>query len=112
AAGLRLGISTHDDMEIDVALTVRPSYVALGHVFPTRTKNMPSSPQGLEQLTAHVQRLGDYPTVAIGGISLDRAPAVLATGVGSIAVVSAITQAADWQSATAQLLALAGAGNE
>ncbi|VDZ75444.1 thiamine-phosphate pyrophosphorylase [Atlantibacter hermannii] len=99
AAGLRLGISTHDDMEIDVALTVRPSYVALGHVFPTRTKNMPSSPQGLEQLTAHVQRLGDYPTVAIGGISLDRAPAVLATGVGSIAVVSAITQAADWQSA-------------
>jgi len=37
---------------------------------------------------------------------------VLATGVGSIAVVSAITQAADWQSATAQLLALAGAGNE
>ncbi|WP_313482128.1 thiamine phosphate synthase [Atlantibacter hermannii] len=111
-AGLRLGISTHDDMEIDVALTARPSYVALGHVFPTRTKNMPSSPQGLEQLAAHVQRLGDYPTVAIGGISLDRAPAVLATGVGSIAVVSAITQAADWQSATAQLLALAGAGNE
>ncbi|WP_313439619.1 thiamine phosphate synthase [Atlantibacter hermannii] len=112
AAGLRLGISTHDDMEIDVALTARPSYVALGHVFPTRTKNMPSSPQGLEQLAAHVQRLGDYPTVAIGGISLDRAPAVLATGVGSIAVVSAITQAADWQSATAQLLALAGVGNE
>lgn len=111
-AGLRLGVSTHDDMEIDVALAARPSYIALGHVFPTQTKQMPSAPQGLAQLARHIQRLGDYPTVAIGGISLDRAPAVLETGVGSIAVVCAITQAADWQAATAQLLQLAGAGDE
>ncbi len=112
AAGLRLGVSTHDDMEIDVALAARPSYIALGHVFPTQTKQMPSAPQGLEQLARHIDRLGDYPTVAIGGISLERAPAVLATGVGSIAVVSAITQADDWQAATIQLLQLAGAGDE
>lgn len=111
-AGLRLGVSTHDDMEIDVALAAKPSYIALGHVFPTRTKQMPSAPQGLQQLAAHVARLGDYPTVAIGGISIARAPDVLATGVGSIAVVSAITQAPDWQLATAQLLEMAGAGNE
>ncbi len=94
-AGLRLGVSTHDDMEIDVALAARPSYIALGHVFPTQTKQMPSAPQGLDQLARHIQRLADYPTVAIGGISLEKAPAVLATGVGSIAVVSAITQADD-----------------
>ncbi|RLP16065.1 thiamine phosphate synthase, partial [Raoultella ornithinolytica] len=81
-------------------------------VFPTQTKQMPSAPQGLEQLARHIQRLEDYPTVAIGGISLERAPAVLGTGVGSIAVVSAITQAADWQQATAQLLTIAGAGDE
>ena len=112
AAGLRLGVSTHDDMEIDVALAARPSYIALGHVFPTQTKQMPSAPQGLEQLARHIERLADYPTVAIGGISLERAAAVLATGVGSIAVVSAITQADDWQAATAQLLQLAGAGDE
>lgn len=111
-AGLRLGISTHDDMEIAVALAVKPSYIALGHVFPTHTKQMPSAPQGLAQLAAHVLRLGNYPCVAIGGISLERAPAVLATGVGSIAVVSAITQASDWQAATQTLLALAGAGDE
>ena len=111
-AGLRLGVSTHDDMEIDVALAARPSYIALGHVFPTQTKQMPSAPQGLEQLARHVERLVDYPTVAIGGISLPRAPAVIATGVGSIAVVSAITQAADWRLATAQLLEIAGAGDE
>ncbi|WP_333852840.1 thiamine phosphate synthase [Leclercia sp.] len=112
AAGLRLGVSTHDDMEIDVALAAHPSYIALGHVFPTQTKQMPSAPQGLEQLARHIERLADYPTVAIGGISLERAPSVLATGVGSIAVVSAITQAADWQAATAHLLQLAGAGDE
>ncbi len=112
AAGLRLGVSTHDNMEIDVALASRPSYIALGHVFPTQTKQMPSAPQGLEQLASHIERLADYPTVAIGGISLERAPAVLATGVGSIAVVSAITQANDWQAATAQLLQLAGVGDE
>ncbi|MGL4725851.1 MAG: thiamine phosphate synthase [Scandinavium sp.] len=111
-AGLRLGVSTHDDMEIEVALAVKPSYIALGHVFPTQTKQMPSAPQGLAQLGTHAERLKDYPTVAIGGISIDRAPAVLATGVGSIAVVSAITQAPDWQLATAQLLEMAGAGDE
>ena len=111
-AGLRLGVSTHDDMEIDVALAVKPSYIALGHVFPTQTKQMPSAPQGLVQLAGHIERLSDYPTVAIGGISLERAPAVLATGVGSIAVVSAIIQAPDWQLATAQLLDMVGAGDE
>lgn len=98
-------------MEIDIALAAKPSYIALGHVFPTQTKQMPS-PQGLTQLARHIDRLADYPTVAIGGISLERAPAVLATGVGSIAVVSAITQAADWRAATAQLLAIAGVGDE
>jgi len=111
-AGLRLGISTHDNMEMDRALSVKPSYIALGHVFPTQTKQMPSSPQGLIKLAEHIQTLGHYPTVAIGGISLERASAVLATGVGSIAVVSAITQAADWREATLQLLQLAGVGDE
>ncbi|CAO95216.1 thiamine phosphate synthase [Erwinia tasmaniensis] len=109
AAGLRLGLSTHDDAELDRALAERPSYVALGHVFPTQTKDMPSAPQGVAALTRYVKRLPGISTVAIGGISLERAPAVMASGVGSIAVVSAITQARDWQAATRQLLALAEA---
>lgn len=111
-AGLRLGLSTHDDREIDRALAVRPSYIALGHIFPTQTKAMPSAPQGLTQLARHVARLGAIPTVAIGGISIAHAPKVLACGVGSIAVVSAITQAGDWRAATKTLLALAGAGGD
>lgn len=106
-AGLRLGISTHDDTELDRALAIQPSYIALGHIFPTRTKQMPSAPQGLAELQRHLTRLTHIPTVAIGGISVARAPAVLATGVGGIAVVSAITEAEDWREATRTLLALA-----
>lgn len=109
-AGLRLGLSTHDDAELDRAQAVQPSYIALGHIFPTNTKQMPSSPQGIDELKRHLARLEGIPTVAIGGISLERAPAVLATGVGSIAVVSAITEAPDWQQATQALLDLAGSG--
>ncbi|QWT39024.1 thiamine phosphate synthase [Dickeya dadantii] len=107
AAGLRLGVSTHDDAELARAVAIKPSYIALGHIFPTQTKAMPSAPQGLVELARHIRALdGRFPTVAIGGISIDRVPAVLGTGVGSIAVVSAITQAADWRAATATLLRL------
>ena len=105
-AGLRLGVSTHDDAELARALAVKPSYIALGHIFPTQTKDMPSAPQGLAELKRHIAGLADYPTVAIGGISIDRVPAVMACGVGSVAVVSAITQAPDWRAATAELLRL------
>ena len=105
-AGLRLGISTHDEHELVIAKAIRPSYIAIGHIFPTQTKQMPSSPQGLAVLKQMVENTPDSPTVAIGGISIERVPAVLATGVGSVAVVSAITQAEDWQQATAQLLHL------
>ncbi|TCV91489.1 thiamine phosphate synthase [Biostraticola tofi] len=103
-AGLRLGLSTHDEAELNRALAYKPSYIALGHIFPTHTKKMPSTPQGLEELRRQVAGLEGIPTVAIGGISQDRVGAVLATGVGSVAVVSAITQAQDWRRATAALL--------
>ncbi|MBJ7224085.1 MULTISPECIES: thiamine phosphate synthase [unclassified Brenneria] len=106
-AGLRLGVSTHDDHELARAVAVNPSYIALGHIFPTQTKAMPSAPQGLAELTRHISALQDrFPTVAIGGIGIDNVPAVLTTGVGGIAVVSAITQAPDWRQATATLLTM------
>jgi len=64
------------------------------------------------ELKRHLARMQGVPTVAIGGISLARVPEVLATGVGSIAVVSAITQAADWRAATQELLTLVENGIE
>ena len=93
AAGLRLGISTHSIAELDRALSVHPSYVASGAIFPTTTKVLKSQPQGLDKLRAYVQQAGNVPVVAIGGIDLNNASDVLATGVASLAVVRAITEA-------------------
>ncbi|PHM28884.1 thiamine phosphate synthase [Xenorhabdus budapestensis] len=105
-AGLRLGISTHNEQELARAKALRPSYIALGHIFPTTTKEMPSSPQGLIALKHQVEITPEFPTVAIGGISLERVPDVVATGVGGVALVTAITKAKDWRQATSRLLHL------
>ena len=101
-AGLRLGISTHGYAELCRARTFHPSYIALGHVFPTQTKDMPSQPQGLERLARYRAVVGPtVPTVAIGGIKDHHLPGVAACGVDGVAVVTAITEAEDpvaaWQ---------------
>ncbi|PLZ01359.1 thiamine phosphate synthase [Burkholderia sp. WAC0059] len=104
AAGLRLGLSTHGYYEMLTALHFRPSYVALGAVFATTTKAMPTAPQGLARLARYVKLFdGVVPLVAIGGIDGLALPGVLATGVGSAAVVRAVTEAADPAAAVAAL---------
>ncbi|AVI68016.1 thiamine phosphate synthase [Shewanella sp. WE21] len=104
AAGLALGLSTHSYFELLLAHQYSPSYIALGHIFPTTTKQMPSAPQGLAKLKHYVALLQDhYPLVAIGGIDLDNLAKVKATGVGNIAVVRAITKAKDPVAAFAEL---------
>ncbi|MDE1953321.1 MAG: thiamine phosphate synthase [Betaproteobacteria bacterium] len=108
AAGMRLGVSTHAPGELARAHALRPSYIALGPVYPTTLKVMPYQPLGLERLRDWTARCKPrYPTVAIGGISLQRAAAVLGCGVDGVAVVSAVTQAADPQAATREGLRLA-----
>jgi thiamine-phosphate pyrophosphorylase len=92
STGLRLGLSTHGYAEMLLADRHSPSYMALGAVFPTTLKRMVTAPQGLGRLERYAQLMQDYPLVAIGGIDLDRLPAVVKTGVGSVAVVRAITE--------------------
>ncbi|MGR5246620.1 thiamine phosphate synthase [Vibrio sp. PNB23_22_6] len=121
-AGIRLGLSTHGYYELLRIVQIHPSYIALGHIFPTTTKQMPSKPQGLV-LLARYQKLIDsipytnteptfrpskdkavsvdelgFPTVAIGGIDQFNADQVWQTGVSSLAVVRAITLAESPQS--------------
>ena len=91
-AGLTLGLSTHDEAELDNALQHNPDYVALGPIYPTTLKVMRFGPQGLERIAQWKRRIGTIPLVAIGGITLERAPAVYAAGADSIAVVSDVTQ--------------------
>lgn len=93
-SGLRLGVSTHGLYEVCKVLTLNPSYIALGHVFPTQTKDMPSKPQGVAKVGLQARMLKNIvPTVAIGGIKLDTVRDLLEEGVDSIAVVTAITKA-------------------
>lgn len=103
-AGLRLGVSTHGYAEMVRADTASPSYVAMGAVFPTTLKKMATVPQGVARLAAYARLMRGYPQVAIGGIGLPQFPEVLATGVGSIAVVRALVAAADPEAAAAQLM--------
>ncbi|NQW94064.1 MAG: thiamine phosphate synthase [Polaromonas sp.] len=94
-AGIRLGLSTHTPEELARAKAVQPSYLAIGPIYPTTLKVMPYEPVGLAQLAQWAKQAAPYPVVAIGGISLDRMPGVLACGVDGVAVVSAVTLAAD-----------------
>ena len=107
SAGLRLGLSTHTPVELARARAVQPSYLAIGPVYPTTLKVMPYEPVGLEQLNAWAALAAPFPVVAIGGISLERLPRVLACGVDGAAVVSAVTLAVDPKQAAHAGLALA-----
>ena len=90
SAGLRLGISTHGYAEMLRADALSPSYIALGAVFPTTLKRMATAPQGLARLNAYARLMQGTPLVAIGGIDTPRLADVLASGVGSVAVVRAL----------------------
>jgi thiamine-phosphate pyrophosphorylase len=94
-AGLTLGLSTHDDLELETALRAKPDYVALGPIFPTTLKSMRFAPQGIPKITEWKRRIENIPLVAIGGIKLEQAPAIFAAGADSIAVVSDVTQNAN-----------------
>lgn len=93
-SGLHLGISTHNHDEINRAQSIKPSYLAIGPIFPTNSKIMPFLPQGIEKLSYWCQTL-NYPLVAIGGINLTNINQVMSTNVNAIAMISAITQSVD-----------------
>lgn len=86
-AGIHVGISTHTHEELEIALAAEPDYVALGPIYETTLKVMRYAPQGLERIGEWKSRI-NCPLVAIGGITLERAPGVFQAGADSIAVVT------------------------
>jgi thiamine-phosphate pyrophosphorylase len=103
-AGVKFGLSTHSHEELDRALAEDPGYLALGPVYETKLKVMPWAPQGLARV-GEWKALARRPLVAIGGITLERAPEVFAAGADSIAVVTDVVahpdpeqRARDWLS--------------
>ena len=105
-SGLRLGISTHGIYEMLRAHACKPSYMALGAIYATATKEMPTAPQGVRRLEHYVRLMSPhYPLVAIGGIDLSRISGIWCTGVDCAAVLRAIVDASDYRKTTAELLA-------
>ncbi|SFU02638.1 thiamine-phosphate diphosphorylase [Pseudovibrio denitrificans] len=94
-AGIRFGLSTHDEAELDRALSHNPEYVALGPVYPTKLKKMKWAPQGLDRIRRWKQMVGETPLVAIGGLTPERLAGVFEAGADSAAVVTDILQAPD-----------------
>ena len=106
ASGTRLGVSTHGYAEMVRADAAGPSYIAMGAVFPTTLKKMATAPQGVGRLGVYARLMRHYPQVAIGGIGAEQFGDVLATGVGSVAVVRALVNAADPEAQAAALMSL------
>jgi thiamine-phosphate pyrophosphorylase len=105
-AGITLGLSTHDEEELETALRAKPDYVALGPIFFTTLKSMRFAPQGIPKISVWKKRVGDIPLVAIGGIKFEHAAEIFAAGADSVAVVSDVTQNSDPDARVRQWLGL------
>jgi thiamine-phosphate pyrophosphorylase len=104
-AGLKLGVSTHDEAELERGLKVDPDYVALGPIFPTVSKDQAVAPRGLEKLAEWKRRVRPLPLCAIGGLDLERAKLCLAAGADIVSVISDITLNADPEGRARQWIA-------
>ncbi|MER8776295.1 thiamine phosphate synthase [Mesorhizobium sp. M0977] len=100
SAGVRLGLSTHDHVELETAMFAEPDYVALGPIYPTILKKMKWAPQGLERIGEWNRRVAPIPLVTIGGLNLDRLDGVFEAGANSAAVVTDITLSSDPEART------------
>ncbi len=107
APSLHVGCSTHDEAQLREALAAGADIVAFGPVHPTRTKDDPDPTVGLGGLE-RAARLVDrrVPLVAIGGITAERAAAVVAAGADMVAVISALGDAEDPERAARRFAAL------
>jgi len=84
-----IGFSTHNAAQLRGAAGAPVDYLSLGPVFATKSKARPDPVIGLDGLRA-LRPLTSKPLVAIGGITLENAPDVLAAGADSVAVISGI----------------------
>lgn len=84
-----VGISTHSRLQLDTAASEpAASYLAVGPIYATASKDTGHQPVGLELVRHAVRVAGGRPVVAIGGITLDRARSVIEAGAAAVAVIS------------------------
>lgn len=93
--GATIGRSTHTIAQIEAAAEEPVDYIAVGPVFGTRTKDTGYDAVGLELVAEAARRSRGRPVVAIGGITLERAPEVIAAGASGVAVITDLLAGGD-----------------
>jgi thiamine-phosphate diphosphorylase len=93
-SGIRLGVSVRSYAEAARAAAAHPSYTAIGSIFATPSKDIDYKPVGVEGFE-RLRRLIHGPVVAIGGITLEKAPELADAGADGLAVISDVLGAAD-----------------
>jgi thiamine-phosphate pyrophosphorylase len=94
-AGAVVGFSTHNVAQAVEAARLPVSYIAVGPVFATSSKENPDPVVGLEGVRRVREAVGGVPVVAIGGVTAESAPSVLEAGADSVALISALLATAD-----------------
>jgi thiamine-phosphate pyrophosphorylase len=89
-----VGVSTHDEAQLRVAAATGADYIAVGPIYGTATKDTGYAARGLD-LVRLAASITVTPIVAIGGITLARAPEVIAAGAASVAVISDLVTGSD-----------------
>ena len=101
-SGAIVGVSTHGPEQVDAAVAACPTYIAVGPVFDTATKETGYSARGLD-LVRHAAGRG-IPVVAIGGITIANAGSVFAAGASSVAVIGDLVAGRDPEAQTRAFL--------
>ena len=106
-----LGLSTHNSRQFAAVVESSADYIAVGPIFPTTAKHNPDPVVGVDFIRT-VRKLTTKPIVAIGGITLDRAPEVIDAGADSVAVISDILKARNPADRVRQYLQLISAAGQ
>ncbi|MEO1281510.1 MAG: thiamine phosphate synthase [Pseudomonadota bacterium] len=101
-AGIKLGISTHTEAELEIALAAQPDSIALGPIYETKLKAMPYGTQGLDRITEWKQRIGAMPLIAIGGMTPERATQAASHGADTVSVITDFLTAEDPEARVAE----------
>ena len=83
-----IGVSTHSLAEARAAQVAGANFVVFGPIFDTESKRAFGAPQGLDKLREVTRALGEFPVIAIGGITQENSEAVFAAGASGIAGIS------------------------
>jgi thiamine-phosphate pyrophosphorylase len=105
--GSIVGSSTHSVTQVAQAERSSADYIAIGPVFPTRSKERPDATVGLEGVRA-ARRVTGKPLVAIGGITVENARAVMEAGANAVAVISDVLKHADIAGRAEEFLQILG----